>query len=42
MIWLDTRRGVSIAQFGAQSEEDPHNPEDTHTAMRAVAVELST
>ena len=36
MIWLDTRRRVSIAQFGAQSGEDPAALEDTHAAMRAI------
>jgi hypothetical protein len=41
MIWLDTRRGVSIAQFGAQSGEDPHSPEDTHAAMRAIVDAVS-
>ena len=37
MIWLDTKRGISIAQFGAQSGTAPQTPEDTHAAMRAIA-----
>jgi len=40
MIWLDTQRGVSIAQFGAQSGDGPAAApeviEDTHAAMRAT------
>ncbi|MCP3992188.1 MAG: serine hydrolase [Actinomycetia bacterium] len=38
MIWLDIKRGVSIAQFGAQgvSEATPESIEDTHAAMRAI------
>ena len=36
MIWLDTRRGVSIGQFGAQSGSAEQTPEDTHAAMRAI------
>ncbi len=36
MIWLDTKRGVSIAQFGAQSGNTPELVEDTHAAMRAI------
>lgn len=36
MIWLDTRRGVAIAQFAAQSGEDGKSPENTHAAMRAI------
>ena len=35
MIWLDTKRGVSIAQFSAQAV--PPDPfEDTYAAMRAI------
>lgn len=33
MIWLDTRRGVAIAQFAAQSGEDGESPENTHAAI---------
>ena len=40
MIWLDTERGVSIAQFGAQGGDGSAAPEeaaeDTHAAMRAI------
>jgi len=36
MIWLDTRRDVSIAQFAAQSGEDAVSPESSHAAMRAI------
>lgn len=36
MIWVDTRRGVSIAQFAAQSGEDAVDPADSHEAMRAI------
>ncbi len=40
MIWLDTKRGVSIAQFGAQggdgSAAAPEAVDDTHAAMRAI------
>jgi CubicO group peptidase (beta-lactamase class C family) len=36
MIWLDTRRRVAVAQFGAQSGDAPQTPEDTHAAMRAI------
>ncbi len=40
MIWLDTERGVSIAQFGAQGGAGTAAPaeaaEDTHAAMRAI------
>ncbi len=35
MIWVDTKRGVSIAQFSAQGA--PPDPfEDTYAAMRAI------
>ncbi len=35
MIWLDTKRAVSIAQFSAQGA--PPDPlEATHAAMRAI------
>ncbi len=35
MIWLDTKRGVSIAQFSAQAAP-PDSFEHTHAAMRAI------
>lgn len=46
MLWVDTKRGVSIAQFGAQGgddspDTDPEDVEDTHAAMRAIAAALT-
>jgi CubicO group peptidase (beta-lactamase class C family) len=40
MLWLDTRRGISIAQFGAQGGDDSGDDleavEGPHAAMRAI------
>lgn len=46
MLWVDTERGVSIAQFGAQGGDDspdtnPEDVEDTHAAMRAIAAAVA-
>ena len=45
MIWLDTERGVSIAQFGAQGGDGsgaaPGAAEDTHAAMRAIVAAVT-
>jgi CubicO group peptidase (beta-lactamase class C family) len=41
MIWLDTARGVSIAQFGAQSGDATETTEDTHADMRAIVDAVS-
>ena len=45
MLWADIERGVSIAQFAAQGGDDapdtnPEDVEDTHAAMRAIAIRL--
>lgn len=47
MLWVDTERGVSIAQFAAQGGADspntnPEDVEDTHAAMRAIAAAVTT
>ena len=39
MLWVDTERSVSIAQFGAQvGDTGPsgEDVEDSHAAMRAI------